>query len=98
MKQPSDMIQTIKSVIDPHDLMIYIKRGEDIADFVPEIVVKLDNLPDYNSTIIEVDGVNTIASLMNIAFNAKCETYALDTEGCNALVDLYHSLARCLAL
>lgn len=87
----SIVIDTIRDVIDPFDLMVLIKRGQPVADIAHEIVLKLSKLK-YDNVTNDVDeqAFETIIALLGIIFSAKGCRYTIGTEDCNAIVQLHH--------
>jgi hypothetical protein len=95
MKRPSQILAAINFVMEPSDVMLTIRRGEEIADLSKKLILSLQMYSsDDDGLVDDITATRTIILILNFLFNSKGDTYVRDTEDYDAVIDLFHAIVR----
>jgi hypothetical protein len=88
------ILETISKTIEPLDLLIRIRHGEDLSDISEVIVVDLENIKKCRLEKINKEPIWAIFNVLALSYSAKGRQYGLDTEKAKGLDDIYYSIIK----
>ena len=92
------IVEVISETIDPFDLIVKIRHGENVSSIAAEISKNLGKFEHARSECEEMKSLNTIMWILTLAYTGKGYRYIPGTKKCDGLDEIYSAIVRTVSL